>query len=209
MSNWFCFGLYFIFQTPKVGLGPPENAFEYPVGPQTIAKPYLSQHMRFRCIWANTCMYIQSRDVDEDSVFMNLHLRLCMLGNGSCFCCRLFTFFKILSGTLIRVSNRLDPVQDRHSIGLDLGSNCLQMLLTDKKVELARKEVAAASIFSVCEQRRLWPVCTFALAHLNFSCRTTLKVPVSVDSCYEMILTLKVPTTTAADYKFCDIFPNF
>ena len=44
-------------------------------------------------------------------------LTLCMLGNFSCFCCLLATF--------IRVSNGLDPDQDRRSVGPDLGSNCL------------------------------------------------------------------------------------
>ena len=31
------------------------------------------------------------------------------------------------------MSNNLDPDQDRHSIGLDLGPNCLQRLLADDK----------------------------------------------------------------------------
>ena len=36
-------------------------------------------------------------------------------------------FFKNKSPkTTIRVSNSLDPDQDRHSVGLHLGSNCLQ-----------------------------------------------------------------------------------
>ena len=54
-----------------------------------------------------------------------------MLGNFSCFCCRLLTFFKNglfqknLSGTLIRVSNCLDPDQDRQNVGPDLGPDCL------------------------------------------------------------------------------------
>ena len=33
----------------------------------------------------------------------------------------------------IRVSNGLDPDQDQHFVGSDLGSNCLQRLLTDNK----------------------------------------------------------------------------
>ena len=32
------------------------------------------------------------------------------------------------------VSNSLDPDQDRHSVGLHLGSNCLQKLLADDKI---------------------------------------------------------------------------
>ena len=31
------------------------------------------------------------------------------------------------------VSNGLDPDQDRHSVGPDLGSNCLQRLSADNK----------------------------------------------------------------------------
>ena len=56
-----------------------------------------------------------------------------MLGNFTCFCCRLLTSFqnclfqKMLSGThAIRVSNDLGPDQDRHSVGPGLGPNCLE-----------------------------------------------------------------------------------
>ena len=55
-----------------------------------------------------------------------------MLGNFFIFCCRLLTFFKInffsknSSRNTIRLSNVLDPDQDRHSVGPDLGPNCLQ-----------------------------------------------------------------------------------
>ena len=34
---------------------------------------------------------------------------------------------------MIRVSNDLDPDQDRHSVGPDLGPNCLHRLLADNK----------------------------------------------------------------------------
>ena len=37
----------------------------------------------------------------------------------------------------IRVSNSLDPDQDRHSVGPDLGPNCLQMLPTDNETKVA------------------------------------------------------------------------
>ena len=43
------------------------------------------------------------------------------------------TFSKILLGTL-SVSNSLDPVKNRHSVGPDLGPNCLQRLSTDDKI---------------------------------------------------------------------------
>ena len=40
----------------------------------------------------------------------------------------------------IRVSNSLDPDQDRYFVGPDLGPNCLQMLAADDKSPLAGKE---------------------------------------------------------------------
>ena len=50
-----------------------------------------------------------------------LALNLCMLGNFSCSCCRTLTFFKInffknYSRNTIRVSNELNPDQDRRSV---------------------------------------------------------------------------------------------
>ena len=63
-----------------------------------------------------------------------------MLGNFSCFCCRLLIFFKIkFFKNIIRVPNNLDPDQDRRSVGPDLGPNCLQRLSADNKVA-ARKQ---------------------------------------------------------------------
>ena len=41
------------------------------------------------------------------------------------------------------MSNGLDPDQDRHSVGPDLGPNCLQKLSADVESPLARKEVNA------------------------------------------------------------------
>ena len=49
--------------------------------------------------------------------------------------CRLFskqTFSNNYFRNNIRVSNGLDPHQDRHSVGPDLGLNCLQRLSADK-----------------------------------------------------------------------------
>ena len=67
-------------------------------------------------------------------------LSLCMLGNFSCFTCHLRLFFKInffsklsREHNTVRVSNSLDPEQDRHSVGPDLGPNCLQRLSADDK----------------------------------------------------------------------------
>ena len=42
-------------------------------------------------------------------------------------------FFKKSFRNTIRVTNRLDPGQVRHYVGLDLGANCLQRLLADNK----------------------------------------------------------------------------
>ena len=55
-----------------------------------------------------------------------------------CFCCRLLTFFKTnffrkSFRHSIRVSKGLDPDQDRHSVGPDLGPNCLQRILANDK----------------------------------------------------------------------------
>ena len=56
---------------------------------------------------------------------------LCMLGIFLYVCCHLLIFSKFTSSkstfsNTIRVSNNLDPNQDRHSMGPDLGTNCLQ-----------------------------------------------------------------------------------
>ena len=47
-----------------------------------------------------------------------------MLGNFSC-----ADFFK----KILSVSNGVDPDQNRHSVGPDLGINCLQSLSADDK----------------------------------------------------------------------------
>ena len=56
----------------------------------------------------------------------------------SCFCCILLifsnsTFSKKSFRNIMRVSNKLDPDQVHHSVGSDLGPNCLQRLSTDNK----------------------------------------------------------------------------
>ena len=42
-------------------------------------------------------------------------------------------FSKLTFRNTIRVLNGLDPVQDRHSVGPDLGPNCLQGLSAEDK----------------------------------------------------------------------------
>ena len=56
----------------------------------------------------------------------------------SMLCCPLLTFSKLTFSknsfkNTIRVSNELDQNQDQHSVGLDLGPNCLQRLSEDGK----------------------------------------------------------------------------
>ena len=68
------------------------------------------------------------------NVVINLEtLTLCMLGNFSCLCCCLLTFFKInffknSFRNINRVSYSLDRDQDLRSVGPDLGPKCLQRL---------------------------------------------------------------------------------
>ena len=63
----------------------------------------------------------------------------CMLGNFSCFGCHLLLFFseiffsKKSFRTTLRVSNSLNPDQDRCFVGPHLGPNCSQMLSADDK----------------------------------------------------------------------------
>ena len=72
--------------------------------------------------------------VNNHTIIWKLYLTLCMLGNFSCFCCHLPTFFKcnFLKNT-IRVSNSLNPDQDQHFVSPDLGPNCLQRISADDK----------------------------------------------------------------------------
>ena len=44
------------------------------------------------------------------------------------------TFSKISFRTTIRMSYSLDSVQTRHSVGLGLGTNCLQVLSADNNI---------------------------------------------------------------------------
>ena len=71
--------------------------------------------------------------------FVNvLYLSICMLGNCIYFYFRLLTFFKVFKNkpprTTISVSNILDPDQDRHSVALHLGPNCLQKAIGRRQI---------------------------------------------------------------------------
>ena len=70
--------------------------------------------------------------------YVILHfLNLCIVGNFSCFLSADFffklTFSKNSFRNTIRVSNGFDTDQDRHSVGPDLGPNCLERLSADDK----------------------------------------------------------------------------
>ena len=74
----------------------------------------------------------------EVNVFEIFIRTFCMLGNFSCYCCHLLTFSKLTFSKnsfrhTFRVSNSFDPDQDRHSVGPDLGPNCLQMSSANDK----------------------------------------------------------------------------
>ena len=49
------------------------------------------------------------------------------------------TFSKNPFMNTIRVSNNLDPDQDRRCVGPDLGPNCLQRLSAEEKVATSRQ----------------------------------------------------------------------
>ena len=58
----------------------------------------------------------------------------------------------------IRVSNGLDPDQDRHCVGPDVCPNCLQSYQQTTKVPLARKELVRVYCifsFSVSTHQRI------------------------------------------------------
>ena len=53
------------------------------------------------------------------------------------------TFVKKSSINTIRVSNSLDPDQDRHFVGPDLVPNCLQRLSADDKIHFSNEHEEA------------------------------------------------------------------
>ena len=52
-----------------------------------------------------------------------------------------YFFSKNSFGNIIRLSNSLDPDQDRSSVKLDLGSNCLQRPEADDKIHRWQAEL--------------------------------------------------------------------
>ena len=57
-----------------------------------------------------------------------------------------FTFKKKYFKNTIRVSNSLDPDQDRHNVGPDLGPTCLQRLSEMTKVTLSKERAKVPHI---------------------------------------------------------------
>ena len=103
-----------------------------------------------------------------------LYLSICMLGNCSCFYFGLLTFFKIKfflnkpPRTTIRVSNRLDPDQDRHSVvSLHLGSNCLQGNWQTTKLSTDMQRVISGKNFRVQYIVSYWDI--HAYVYHNYS----------------------------------------
>ena len=79
------------------------------------------------------------------------YLTLCMLGNFSCFCCRLQTFFKInffinFFQEHYQSVNGLYPDEDQHSFSPDLGPNCLQRLSAEDKVTTSKERVKSSKL---------------------------------------------------------------
>ena len=89
-----------------------------------------------------TLLFLSSHHIlyklDRIDGTIRILLSLCILGIFPCFCSRLLTIFKIdllknSFSNAIRVSNGLDPVQDRRFVGPDLDPNYLQVLSADDK----------------------------------------------------------------------------
>ena len=79
-----------------------------------------------------------------------------MLGNFLFFCCRLLAadFFQtIISMNSITVSNSLDLDLDQHSVGPDLGPNCLHIMSVLIWVQTVCKGYQKMTIDKSCCQR--------------------------------------------------------
>ena len=128
-------------------------------------------------------------------------LTLCMLGNFLCLCCRLPTFFSILTFSknsfrnTIRMSNGLDQDQDQCSVHPDLGTNCLLRLSADDEsqniilYEYIRQTAKDDLLIQTDQAQRLWNI--FYALHLSmrFIMLINVKMPTIVDilTCISMI----------------------
>ena len=109
------------------------------------------------------------------TILFVLSLKLCMLGNFSCFCCRLLTFFKIhfleknLSGTL---SKRQAVVIQ---IRIDRVKTLLKIISRWQNLQLAREElnqirtVNAKRIFSEVDMLIIFPPKSYLLGIARFN----------------------------------------
>ena len=132
-----------------------------------------------------------------------------------------FTLWMLDFFNTIRVSNSLDPDQARHFVGPDLGPNCLQWLSAD----IAGKELNTKQLvdtFWLKPWLKLISCGSKVLATTNSEPGETtcikissysISLPTGTIECTfytcKCNLILKVPITTAADNKLCDIFSNF
>ena len=82
----------------------------------------------------------------------------------------------------IRVSNSLDPDQDRRSLGPDLGPNCLQRISARQQLQLALKELknftCQKGIFSFCHDEFIH---SYQPIKLHMSFRNTIRVSNNLD----------------------------
>ena len=117
--------------------------FYFQVGPQFCSRRTVSH---FMVIFSNLVRFEISCELSDVKPLFPEHeyvtkffsccavliavLTLCLLGNFACFLFSAELFQKNISviPEYIRVSNSLDPDQDRHVVGPDLGPNCLQRL---------------------------------------------------------------------------------
>ena len=84
-------------------------------------------------------------------VLMYLHARelFMFLFSSADFLQNLVFFTNKPPRTTIGVPNSLDPDQDRHSVGLHLGSNCLQKAFGRRKLSAGMQRVITGKYFNV------------------------------------------------------------
>ena len=79
------------------------------------------------------------------------------------------TFLKNYFRNTVRVSNRLDPDLDQHSVDTDLGLNCLQILIYGQTVCKGYKKMTSIAGFIARRLRaKFWPDCTFPDTSMKF-----------------------------------------
>ena len=78
------------------------------------------------------CLMNETQDSKTDIPFPLQGIMQGPVSESHCSSFRI-TFSKKISGILSKCQNSLDPDQDQHSVGPDLGPNCLQRLSADDK----------------------------------------------------------------------------